>query len=87
VTSAPVSFNRIERILAFMIAASGGLSLLAILVFFIARFGGKTDFGDGLWPTIGVLPLVGLPIAFLFIVVLLVVSVVRRRRIPRDGGR
>lgn len=70
-----------------MIASSAGLSVVAIAAIFIARFSGKSDFSDGIWPTIGVLPLVGLPIAFLLVVVLLVVNVVRRRRISRDGGR
>lgn len=85
--STPVGLNRIERILAFMIASSAGLSVVAIAAVFIAQWAGTTDFGAGIWPVVRILPLLGLPIAFVLVIVLLVVSVVRRRRLESDGGR
>jgi len=85
--STPVGLNRIERILAVMIASSAGLSIVCIVVVFIAQVAGETDFAGGAWPVIRFLPLVGLPIAFAFLVVLLVASVVRRRRLDSRGGR
>jgi len=81
-----VPLNRIERVLTAMIASVGGLSVLAMIVVVLAGFLGETEFG-GVWPFIRVLPLIGLPIAFVLIVVFLIVATTRRRRIERDGGR
>ena len=77
--------RRIDRILAFV---SLGLAIVAILCFFaviLARPLGVTDFTQGLWPTILVFPLIALPIAFILIVVLLVMSFVRRARANRGA--
>jgi hypothetical protein len=72
--------RRIDRILAFMAL---GLTVLSIVCFFaviLARPLGVDDFSAGLWPLVVVLPLIALPIAFVMIVVLLVMSFVRRSR-------
>ena len=77
--------RRIDRILAFV---SLGLAIVAILCFFaviLARPLGVTDFTQGLWPTVLVFPLIALPIAFILIVVLLVMSFVRRARANRGA--
>lgn len=78
--------RRIDRILAFMAL---GLTVLSIVCFFavvLARPAGVVDFGQGLWPTIIVMPLIALPIAFLLIVALLIMSFVRRSRANRGDG-
>lgn len=80
----PVPLNRIERILRNMVISSGGLSVLAIVATAIAAFA-RIDVNQGVWPVIVVLPLVGLPFAFLLLIAFLMVSVVRRRRLTRDG--
>ncbi len=75
-----VPVRRIDRILAFMAL---GLTVLSIVCFFaviLARPAGVVDFSQGLWPTIIILPEIALPIAFLLIVALLVMSFVRRGR-------
>jgi len=66
-----------------MIATSIGASILAILAVIIGS-GAGADFSQGVWPTVGVLPLVGLPIGFVLIVVLVVVSGIRKSRAARD---
>lgn len=66
-----------------MIAAIIGLSIIAIVVVLIAGPGQA----DGIWPIIFVLPIVGLPIGFVLIIVLLVLSTVRRGRADRDAGK
>lgn len=81
----PVPLNRIERILAFMIAGIGGLSVVAIASILIA-VGTGADTSEGPWLFIAVFPTLGLPIALVLIIVFAVVSIVRRRRIARDGG-
>lgn len=79
-----VPLNRIERLLAFMIATAGGLSVLAILAIVIATVT-KVDTSEGVWLPVGVLPAVGLPIAFILIVVFSIVAIMRRRRL--NGGQ
>lgn len=72
--------RRIDRILAYMAL---GLTIVSIVCFFaviLARPLGVTDFSAGLWPLVVVLPLIALPIAFVLIVVLLILSFVRRAR-------
>lgn len=69
-----------------MVAGIGGLSLLAIIaILIVSLLGGDT--GEGLWLTVSVFPALGLPIALVLIIVFAVVSVVRRNRIARDGGK
>jgi len=79
-SGADVPVRRIDRILAFMAL---GITLLAIVCFFaviLARPLGVVDFSEGIWPLVVVLPLIALPIAFLLIVALLIMSFVRRSR-------
>jgi len=68
-----------------MIATVAGLSILAMIAIVIATLT-ATKTSDGLWPTIAVLPGIGLPLAFLLIVVFSVLAIVRRRRIANGGG-
>jgi hypothetical protein len=85
-TSTPggdVPVRRLDRILAFM---SLGLAVVSIGCFFaimIARPAGVTDFSQGIWPIIAVLPLIALPLAFLLILALLIMTFVRRARANR----
>ena len=79
----PVPLNRIERVLAAMIASIGGLSLLAIVAILIASVS-KLDTSEGPWLMIAVLPTIGLPIAFLLIIVFAVLAIVRRRRLDAE---
>jgi hypothetical protein len=66
-----VPIRRLDRILAFM---SLGLAPA-----------GVTDFTAGVWPVVAVLPLIALPIAFLMILALLIMTFVRRARANRGG--
>lgn len=79
----PVPLNRIERVLAAMIASIGGLSLLAIVAILIASVS-KLDTSEGPWLMIAVLPTIGLPIAFLLIIVFAILAIVRRRRLDAE---
>jgi len=72
--------RRIDRILAYMAL---GLTVVSIVCFFaviLAKPLGVTDLSAGLWPLVVVLPLIALPVAFVMIVVLLIMSFVRRSR-------
>jgi uncharacterized membrane protein len=79
-TPGDVPIRRIDRVLAFM---SLGLLVLSIVSFFaviIAQPLGVTDFSEGIWPTLIVIPMIGLPIAFVLLLVVLIMSFVRRGR-------
>jgi len=65
-----------------MIAAIVGLSILAFLTVIIATASGLpgNQFTGGFWQAVALLPGVGLPIGFLLIIVLIVISGLRRSR-------
>ena len=80
-----VPIRSVDRFLAF---TALGLAAAAIVCFFaviIARPAGVTDFSEGIWPLIVLFPAIALPLAFLLIVALLIVSFVRRARANREG--
>lgn len=80
--------NRVERVLAYMVAGIIVLSLASFVAVIIATASGldPRGFASGVWPVITLLPLIGLPIGFVLIITLLVVSAVRRGRAARDAG-
>jgi len=71
--------RRIDRVLAFMAL---GLTVLSIVCFFAVILAHPTAEAatQGIWPLVVVLPLLALPIAFVMIVTLLIMSFVRRSR-------
>ncbi len=71
-----------------MIAAIVGLSILAFLAVIIGTYSGldAKDFASGIWPAVYTLPLIGLPIGFVLIIVLLVISARRRAREARTAS-
>lgn len=74
--------GRLEKVLAAAVAAVIGLSVAAFFAIIIGTWSGmqSADFAVGLWPTITLLPLFGLPLGFIAIIALLVVSTRRRRQ-------
>jgi hypothetical protein len=80
----PVNVNRNERIIAYMLAAAIGASILAILAIIVATGAGVRNFGEGVWPVVIMLPYVGLPLGFVLVITLLVVSGIRKSRAARD---
>jgi len=80
--------NRLERTLAYMVAGVILLSLASFVALIIGTASGleRGDFAVGIWPVVTIMPLIGLPIGFVLIIVLLVVSAVRRGRAAKDAG-
>ncbi|WP_345751942.1 multidrug ABC transporter ATPase [Microbacterium rhizophilus] len=78
--------RRIDRVLAFMALGIAVLSVLCFFAIMISTAAGMqhADYATGVWPIVAVLPLVGLPIAFLLIVALLIMSIVRRGKAGRS---
>ena len=83
----PVTAHRAERTLAFMVASAVGLSLLSFVAIIVGTAAGVTNFGEGIWPVVFLLPLIGLPIGLVLIIVLIVVSGLRRGREARDADK
>ena len=81
----PALGSRLENSLAVIVVAVIGLSLLAFIAMIVGTAAGVRDFGEGIWPTVIVLPMVGLPIGILVIIALVVAGVIRRGR--QAGGR
>jgi hypothetical protein len=82
----PVTDHRAERVLAYMVAATIGISILAFLAVMIgtlAGVGANDGFSQGVWPVILVLPLIGLPLGFILLIALLILNGVRRARESR----
>ncbi len=86
-TQTPRPPSRLERILAFMVAAIVGLSVIAFFAIIIGTWTGMSseDFSAGMWPTVTLLPLFGLPLGFVLIFALLIVSTRRRRAGEADN--
>jgi uncharacterized membrane protein len=78
----------VERIIAYMIAASVGLSILAFVALIIATAVGTTgeQFSAAPWPTIIILPMIGLPIGLVLMIVLIVLTAMRRGREAKDAS-
>lgn len=85
----PSEPSRWERILATMVASIVGVSVLAFFAIIIGTWTGmeSDDFLSGIWPTLTLLPLFGLPLGFVLIIALLVVSTRRRRAGEAPGER
>jgi heme/copper-type cytochrome/quinol oxidase subunit 2 len=81
----PVTVNRTERVLTFMVASSLGLSVLAIIAIVIAGMAGVNT-REGVWLTVLVLPPIGLIFGVIFIIAFVVVSAIRRSRAARDAA-
>lgn len=82
----PISGNRGERILAFMVASAVGLSIIAFLSIIIGTAAGVRNFGEGAWPLVIFLPQIGLPFGLILIITLIIVSGRRRGREARNAG-
>lgn len=86
----PQPASRMQRTLAFIAA---GLVIASIACFFVLMIGTwlgagpDQGAGRGIWPTVELLPLGALPLAFVLVIVLLVVSLVGRSRQNRKAGR
>lgn len=85
----PPPASRLQRILAYIIAALVILSLVCIAAILIGTAAGQfaaQGSGQGIWPAVFLLPYGALPIAFVLIIVLLIVSARRNRASNAAGG-
>lgn len=85
----PPTASRLQRTLAYVIAAVVILSLIAIALVLIGTAAGVNGegFSHGFWPAVLILPDIGFPIAFVLMIVLLFVSMRKRPRPDRTPRR
>lgn len=83
----PVTSNRSERVLAFMVAGVFAVSLLCMIIMIIAWLTIKQIPGTGVWPLITVLPEIGLPIGMVLVLALLALNWSRKARANRNETR
>jgi uncharacterized membrane protein len=89
-TPPPVRVNRLERILAVLVAAIVILALVcfvAVIVGTSLGAGADDGFSHGVWPAVFMVPYLGLPLAFVLIVVLLISNALRRSRAAKADAR
>lgn len=67
------------------LVAASVIAFVAIIVGTQLGAGADDGFSHGLWPTILMLPLFALPVAFVLLVVLLIRGVGRRSRLARSA--
>lgn len=72
--------SRIERILSYISVGVFGLCALAFIALLAAPALGVTDLTATPWPTVLVFPVIGLPICFVLIIVVLFLNIRRRSR-------
>ena len=77
-----VPVRAVDRILAFTALTLAALSVICFFAIIIATAVGMQheDFGTGVWPVVAAIPQWGLPIAFVLIITLLIMSFVRKGR-------
>lgn len=86
----PPGASRLERILAIMIVAIVALALVcfvAVIVATSAGVGANDGFSHGIWPAVFFVPYLGLPLAFVLIIVVLVSNGMRRSRAAKANAR
>ncbi|MET0726256.1 MAG: hypothetical protein ABWY36_07875 [Leifsonia sp.] len=79
--------HRVERVLATMVATTIGLGILAIIAILIGTATGlsQSDLSRGFWIFVYWIPAVALPIGLILVIILIVISGIRRSRESRQG--
>lgn len=74
--------GRLDRFLAYTALIIAAASIICFFVIIIGTSTGMSQesFGTGIWPFVAALPLYGLPLAFVMIIALLIISFVRKGR-------
>ena len=82
----PPPASRLQRVLSYIVAALVIVSLVCIAAILIGSAAGAMPAqgsGQGVWPAVILLPLIALPIAFLLLIALLIVTGRQRSKAAR----
>ncbi|WP_298040749.1 multidrug ABC transporter ATPase [uncultured Microbacterium sp.] len=85
--TADVAVRRVDRILAFTALTLAALSVICFFAIIFGSAAGMTQeaFTTGIWPAVVAIPPFGLPLAFVLIITLLVMSFVRKGRAAQQS--
>ncbi|WP_105566027.1 multidrug ABC transporter ATPase [Microbacterium halophytorum] len=77
----------IDRFLTF---ASLGTIVISVVCFFVILIASATgvsaeQFGEGAWPIVSWVPMIGLPVGFLMMLTLIVMTMIRKGRAARQS--
>ncbi|MFS0895283.1 multidrug ABC transporter ATPase [Microbacterium sp. 179-I 3D3 NHS] len=74
--------RRLDRLLAFTALGIAAASVVCFFAIIIGTAVGmdQAAFGEGLWPVVAAIPFWGLPLAFVMIITLLIMSFIRKGR-------
>ena len=81
------SASRAERVLGGMVISTIGLTILSFVAIILGTGVFHANVSQGIWPVLVVLPLVALPLAFIFIVSLIALNFRRRRAEASSASR
>lgn len=81
----PTPASRPQRVLGYMVASIIGLAILSIAAILIGYATSVND-GTGIWQIVDLIPGIALPLGFVLIIALLVITFVRRNRLAKDDG-
>ncbi len=85
----PPPASRLQRVLSYIVAALVVVSLVCIAAILIGSAAGAMPAqgaGQGVWPAVILLPLIALPIAFLLLIALLVITGRQRSRAAKAAA-
>lgn len=83
----PNTPSRLERVLAIATLALVGVAVLCFFVTLIVGMNNRQVLAEGVWPVLVALTYVGLPVAFVMLMVLLFLSMRRRGRENASDAR
>jgi hypothetical protein len=75
--------TRAERAITYMMFSILGLSVIAIIALIV---GGPTKSG-AIWTSVALVPFIGLPLGFILLIVLVVLSSIRRGRAAKVASK
>lgn len=72
----------IDRFLTFASLSIIVISVICFFVILIANASGVTaaQFGEGAWPVVSWFPMIGLPVGFLLMLTLIIMTMIRKSR-------
>lgn len=88
-TESNTTVSRFERVLAYVLVVLIAVSLIAFFAIMISTAMGMpaADYDTPLWRVIAFTPWIGLPVAFLFVIVLIIRGGRGRAKANARGGR
>lgn len=83
----PHTPSRVERLLAYVTLAIIAVAVISFFVTLIVGMNNREVLADGIWPFVVALTYVGLPIAFVLLILLLILSMRRRGKENASDAR